>query len=898
MKRIIICFTIFAFASLNSIAQVIQQCVVKQYNKKNAKSPLSGVQVEVRNANTATSDANGRLSLSFPTLKPGDRVVFRTATKAGYELMNKNVVDQWYISRNNSIFELVMINSTLFSQLKQNIHQVAFDSYKKKYDEAMSELVRLEKAQKLKKEEYLRKMIELEDRYDEQLKNLDTYIDQFARIDLSELSQQEQRFVDLVYAGHLDEAASEYEKLDAASKYAAAIANVHRINEDITKLEEEKAAQQKAADTFFSILQRHVNTLKLAGGQDNFQKAAQLLRRAAIADTTNLYVVKEYAEFALLQLDYNEAERFYLICLNGSGDKQEEQAVYQANLGKLYNLVGNYSKAIYYLHQALENFTTLFKDNPNMHQVNFVKTHILIGSYYRNIKSKDKAEEFYSLALNYLLDFYHQNPDSYRTLLLQIQHDLGVLYTDFQNYTKAEDYFYQALENITILFNQSPDIYRVDLSGILNNMGNVYYKMHNYTKTEDYYLKALEIFTQLFKHNPDAYLAHLADILNNLGALYSDLNNYAKAEDYYLKALECRTQLFNQVPETYLPDLTGTQNNLGDLYSKMHEYTKAEKYYLQALEGANALSKQYPEIYRDILGDIQNNLGFLYSEIHNYSKAETYLLHALENRTTLYERDTDAYRADLADTQNNLAIMYDECQNISKAEEYYLKALENKRLLFKQNSEAYRYDMATTLHNLGTFYSNFNYEKAKEYYLQSLMNKKLLVRQDSNAFRPTIAYTLSNLGDLYYQTKDYSMAENYIKQSIDHFTKASKQNPDAYRSSIERLRRNLDLVHNSTSSYTNATQSSQYKRIEALETNTWNMSFTAGCEACIYVSGNGNSNLDMFVYDEDGELIGSDEGISDECIYSFSPLISMKIKIKVENRGEKDNNYTISKTTW
>ena len=315
MKRTILTIFVVAIA-LTALAQATQPCIVKQYNQKQQKTPLGGVQVEVRDAGTTASGADGRLTLRFATLKPGDKVPFRTATKSGFELMNTVAVEQWNISRDQKPFEIVLIQSAYFTQLKSNLKQSSVDNYHKKYEEARAELERLQKAGKLKEQEYSKKLNDLEDRYDNQLKNLDAYIDQFARIDLSELSEQEQQFIELAHAGRLDEAAEAYNSLNAAGKYTTAVENIQRLNADIAKLEEEKARQQVTADSLFAMLKRQVATLKLAGGEENFKKAGELLKRAALADTTNMKVVYEYAKYARDQQDYKNAEHFYLICHN------------------------------------------------------------------------------------------------------------------------------------------------------------------------------------------------------------------------------------------------------------------------------------------------------------------------------------------------------------------------------------------------------------------------------------------------------------------------------------------------------------------------------------------------------------------------------------------------------
>ena len=427
MKKAILTLIVLAI-SLTAMAQATQPCVVKQYNQKQQKTPLAGVQVEVRGAQTATSAANGAVTLQFATLKPGDRVPFRAATKVGYELMNKTAVEQWNISRDQKPFEIVLIQSAYFTQLKGKLKQSSVDSYHEKYEKALAELERLQKEGKLKEEEYRQKLDELEDHYDNQLKNLDAYVDQFARIDLSELSEQEQRFVELAHAGRLDEAAEAYNALNAAGKYITAVENVRRLNEDIAKLEDEKAQQQKAAKTFFAVLQRQVNTLKLAGGEENYRKAGELLKRAALADTTNVDAVWEYALFALGQNDFNDAERFHLMSLNNHKDDSYWQMSVENNLGRLY----------YKMHDFV------------------------------------KSEEFFLRALDIAKLLYKQNPDAYRIDLASIYSNMGVNYYDIHEYAKSEECYMKALEIYAEQTAQVSEIYLRSLSDTQCNLGGLY----------------------------------------------------------------------------------------------------------------------------------------------------------------------------------------------------------------------------------------------------------------------------------------------------------------------------------------------------------------------------------------------------------------------------------------
>ena len=729
MKKVFLTLIILV-TTLGAMAQATQPCVVKQYNQKQQKTPLAGVQVEVRDAGSAASGADGRLTLSFRTLKPGDRVPFRAATKAGFELMNKTAVEQWNISRDQKPFEIVLIQSAYFTQLKGKLKQSSVDSYHKKYEKARADLEKLQKEGKLKEQEYYDKLNELEDRYDSQLKNLDTYVDQFARIDLSELSEQEQRFLELAHAGRLDEAAEAYNSLNAAGKYITAVENVRKLNEDIAKLEDEKVQQQEAAKTFFAMLQRQVNTLKLAGGEENYKKAGDLLKRAALADTTNVLVVEEYADFAYCQNDFKEAEQFLIISLMGREDNPYHHAISLHNLGALYANIHDYAKAEGYFLKALENYTKLYTQNPDTHLRDLAGNQNDMGLMYRNMFNFTKAEEYYLKALENYTQLYIQNPDTYRTDIAMNLYNLGSLYTDTHDYAKAEEYLIKALDHYTLLFSLNPNNYRDYLANTQNSLGNLYSDLHNYAKAEEYYLNALENKMYLFNQNPDAYRNYLANTQGSLGNLYSDIHNYAKAEEYYLNALENYTQLFSLAPDAFRANLAMIQDNLGNLYDNLEVYTKAGEYFTKALENRTYLFAQNPEVYRYDLASTLNNIGIYYEHLNDYAKAEEYHVKALEHRIQLFKNNPDTYRFSLAMSQYNLGEMYFKLQNYIKAEEFDLEALENYTILFNQSPNAYRDYLARTLWNLMLLYGNMeNWEKFDDILEQTLKNFEDLSQQ-------------------------------------------------------------------------------------------------------------------------------------------------------------------------
>ena len=240
------CLIAFLLSAALAFGQATQPCVVMQYNQKSAKTPLAGVEVVVSNAGSTVSDANGQLTLSFRTLKPGDKVNLISAKKAGYEIFNSEAVTQWNISRDQTPFTLVLVNKTYFEQLKAKLTETSTENYKAKYLQAMKEVEKLKQEGKMKEEDYYRKLDELEVDYQTHLENLDNYIDQFARIDLSEVSAEEQRILDMVQEGRIDEAVKAYEELDISGKLRKARENKKALSEARSRIEEEEKNQELA----------------------------------------------------------------------------------------------------------------------------------------------------------------------------------------------------------------------------------------------------------------------------------------------------------------------------------------------------------------------------------------------------------------------------------------------------------------------------------------------------------------------------------------------------------------------------------------------------------------------------------------------------------------------------
>lgn len=77
-------------------------------------------------------------------------------------------------------------------------------------------------------------------------------------------------------------------------------------------------------------------------------------------------------------------------------------------------------------------------------------------------------------------------------------------------------------------------------------------------------------------------------------------------------------------------------------------------------------------------------------------------------------------------------------------------------------------------------------------------------------------------------------------------------------------------------------------------TDSYSIYFKSGIPAEVAVSGNGATDLDLYVYDEHGNLIVGDDDYSDDCYVCWTPRWTGNFIIKVVNRGRYNNYYNIA----
>lgn len=84
-----------------------------------------------------------------------------------------------------------------------------------------------------------------------------------------------------------------------------------------------------------------------------------------------------------------------------------------------------------------------------------------------------------------------------------------------------------------------------------------------------------------------------------------------------------------------------------------------------------------------------------------------------------------------------------------------------------------------------------------------------------------------------------------------------------------------------------------YDSVRPMTTDIYNIWFEGGELAEILVTGDRGTDLDLFVFDENNNLIAFDDDLTDMCYAAFTPLWSGRFRVEIRNLGPYWNHYLL-----
>lgn len=232
IQRWIICLCggiLFPFAE----AQVVQRGVVLEMNSGNR--PLAGVEIRATGAAPSDSDQEGQFVLSFVSSLPGDPLLLDGVYKKGFEMVNREKVDNWNLS-SDAVLKIVLGRTEMIDALRKKYYQIGVSASEREYHAALVELETRRKLQRLTDEEYVRRVDSLSQVQVTLKRRLEVYAMRFARLNRDELERTEQQALELLDKGDMEGAIRLYESMHTDSVLAQRVAGRQAADADVQLL--------------------------------------------------------------------------------------------------------------------------------------------------------------------------------------------------------------------------------------------------------------------------------------------------------------------------------------------------------------------------------------------------------------------------------------------------------------------------------------------------------------------------------------------------------------------------------------------------------------------------------------------------------------------------------------
>jgi len=281
-------------------------------------------------------------------------------------------------------------------------------------------------------------------------------------------------------------------------------------------------------------------------------------------------------------------EKAYVIFAKLYGDRDPRTSIYKQSLGGKYIMDAQSDemaqKGYQYLGEALEVQLKEWGE----HHINTALTLHYLGKYYNRLGQYYKALDFQKRALRvYLLLGKEEAPMTY-----YIYRVVGLLYKRLGDFRAAEDYLKIALEGNKARLGEDHVMLSLD-----------YYALSTICKTANRFEQAAEYLNEAIslislKYGPEHIgLPHMYE---GMGQLFIENGNYQQGIDINQKALAIWKSNYAEPTENF----TYSLNNIAAGYQLKGEYQTAISYYQEAINiyrQTNLLKvPQVANVYRDI----------------------------------------------------------------------------------------------------------------------------------------------------------------------------------------------------------------------------------------------------------------------------------------------------------
>lgn len=676
-------------------AQVTVKGIVTEQNSGNR--PLSGVQVKVLGSTPDRTGRDGLFQLVFTAKQPGDRIVVSGITKKGYEIVNKEMVNNWVILKNSDArFRVVMCPEGTIAKNTLKFYNISLDGLTRGYKKRIRELQAERDRARIDAKTFAEQAARLAVQFENQQKQLEALSEKFARENFDDCSEIHRKAFEAFKAGNIGEALQLLELVDSGAEIEKARIQRGKAEGIIS----EGTRMLLQSDT---IIRQHIAKLKFQSDlyitELRFEEALKARETAVKADTTDPANVYEYAVFLQKQTLYAESEHWFRLALSLATDNFDRSCI-------LLDL-GNTDIALHAYEQAerefLEGFEIRRAMTPEDHAeyiLNLTDAAFGLAEFYFDVHQFGRMDSLIGEMLVLLEEVRKTHPEESRMWVALFKGSLGNLYAEQGRKQEAINLYSEAVDLMQQHGRPAEEPDLSNLATVLNSLGTLQSDVQLFKAGEANVLESLDIGRELAGKNPQRYNRELAVTLFNCAKFYIHFNQPARAEQYIQESVQFLTALYDRYPVIYSHDLAKILAMRAQILQRHREYEKAEPDYLEATRILRELSAMNPEVYMPDLAKILQVFGYFKTIRNQFDQAEVYLTESIQIFNDLEDSNEEVYYPLVARSLHFLARLYVSQELHEKAKDFEKQTLTAFRELDAKYPNTYQYDIARVLVDL------------------------------------------------------------------------------------------------------------------------------------------------------------------------------------------------------
>ncbi len=801
-------FLLFLIFPILSQSQVTVKGLVTEQNSGN--KPLAGVQIKVLGTTPEVTGNDGLFQLAFTGKKPGDRIIVSEIARKGYEIVNKDVVNNWVITNNpNQRTKIVMCPEGMIAQNTLKYYNISFDGLARGYNEQIRKYQEERDKALMDAQTYGEKMKLLAEQFENQQKYLEELAERFARENFDDCSEVHKQAFDAYQKGHIDEAIRILETVNS-------VAEIERAKKQYADAEKRIAELEKVQAMSDSIIRQNIRKLifqaDLYISEFRFEEAEKAYEAAVRADTTNFQNIIDFVAFLVEEKQYNPAMKWCGTAL-ANAETKFERAQALRYIGKIQSLMNDFKGAEKNINEAIDLLTELADDNPMEYSYNLSMTisiwgliliesnhfddaihHLLkalmvqennnhtpegepsltpaiyanLGMAFLQSAKLDSAEFWIKLAIRDLSNANDTNSIVNNKWLLSVAlNNLSQVYYQKNEFDESISIILQSLAIIRELANRNPQRFNPDIAFVLNNLSAAYLSRDDYPNADLYAAEAEDILRDLAAIYPIVYNRLLANILNVRAAVQGELQNNEKAESLYMESVNILRTLASVNPLVYKSDLAFSLNNLSVLQKKLRNYDLALQNSMEAVDIMLEMEKIFPDVYKPTAGIFLDILAELYFEMNEFQKSEECFIQSIKKFSELGIEKLQYYKDNLYNAHNWLIVLYKKTGQFDKTMAHMKVGIDFYRDLARENPQDYLFYVAKLL-------SELSWIQYKSDVLQAISTMNLAMEAYHLCRDSGFTYPISSLAICYgrmarYQilNKRFDEAEKYALMSLE-----------------------------------------------------------------------------------------------------------------------------------